>query len=196
MHKEQRRVTRLRVGDWVVLGWAWLKLAQVVEDRGPLGVGGRRILRIRIDVPELEPQFTEAPEEELELATEADRANWQAHGSLATYYTVAYRGHERDRRGDPTPVYHYALIARHAPEDGPATAMIVPLHVPEPDEAKRHTVSVERGGPLAAFGKAEEYLDALPEHRGLTKSRTHRRPRAPELAGNGPAASPRRAAGG
>ena len=36
----------------------------VVEDRGHIGVGGRRLVRVRIDMgPGVEPMFTELPDE-------------------------------------------------------------------------------------------------------------------------------------
>ena len=44
----------------------------VVEDRGPLGVGGQRIYRIRLDMDPFEPVFLELPENELEPFSEAE----------------------------------------------------------------------------------------------------------------------------
>jgi hypothetical protein len=59
--------SRIEVGEWVYvpLGGDPLE-AQVVEDRGNLGVNGRRILRISVPWDEgMEPREFEIPEEDL-----------------------------------------------------------------------------------------------------------------------------------
>jgi hypothetical protein len=64
------RRTKIRVGDRVLLHVGAERLpAEVVEDRGFIGKGGRQLLRIRrVDVsPELAEPY-EVPAEELELA--------------------------------------------------------------------------------------------------------------------------------
>ncbi|HEX2204136.1 MAG TPA: hypothetical protein VHG91_12590 [Longimicrobium sp.] len=67
---------RLRVGDRVLVQYPLGPvLAEVIEDRGHLGVGGRRILRIRtLEAMEDIRQTLEVPEEELLLAREANPA--------------------------------------------------------------------------------------------------------------------------
>src|SRR5262249_10770787 len=76
-HGERRRVMstarktarRLRVGDWVTFPFgSWRPFAQVIEDRGRLGVKGRRIYRLRLDQDESEPWEFELNEEEVEAA--------------------------------------------------------------------------------------------------------------------------------
>src|SRR5262245_51462336 len=131
MPAEKQRIGRFRVGDWVTyLYGPSLALAQVVEDRGPLGGGGRRVLRVRVDQKDVEPTFTEVPEEELEPATEADRTAWQAKGSVALHQAVAYRGHDKDRRGHPKPLYQYLVLAKYGPVSAPAVATIIPMYAP------------------------------------------------------------------
>jgi hypothetical protein len=50
-------------------------LAQIVEDRGPLGVKGRRLYRVRLDPEQGETSSFEVPEEELEAAEGPGGAN-------------------------------------------------------------------------------------------------------------------------
>lgn len=45
---------------------------KIVEDRGPLGVKGRRIYGVQLDMDPLESMFFELPEDELQSTTEAD----------------------------------------------------------------------------------------------------------------------------
>jgi len=60
--------TRFRVGDWASLFYGPRKIiAQVIEDRGPIGVGRRRLYRIR-PLGQDESMAFELPEEELEAA--------------------------------------------------------------------------------------------------------------------------------
>jgi hypothetical protein len=47
---------------------------QVVEDRGCLGVGGRRLYGIRFEINPGEPAYIEMPEEDLTSATPSARA--------------------------------------------------------------------------------------------------------------------------
>ena len=62
---------KFRVGDRVQFHIGpRMVIADVVEYRGPLGVGGRQIFGIRFPFTEDETRYTEMPAEELELATE------------------------------------------------------------------------------------------------------------------------------
>lgn len=74
MSVAQKQAPRFRVGDWVSFNYgtrpAW---AQVIEDRGALGVNRRRLYRVRVDRPEDEPLAFEMPEDDLEAATALDR---------------------------------------------------------------------------------------------------------------------------
>ncbi len=61
---------RFRVNDWVSLLYGpRTVLAQIIEDRGPLGVRGRRLYRIRLALGQEEPTTFEAPEEDLKKDT-------------------------------------------------------------------------------------------------------------------------------
>ncbi len=58
---------RFRVGDRVRLVDAFQgAVAEIIEDRDPLGVGGRRLYTIRIIVEGVEDMIVEWPEVELE----------------------------------------------------------------------------------------------------------------------------------
>jgi hypothetical protein len=64
-----KTVPRFQVGDWVVFPFGIRRvLAEIIEDRGPIGHRGRRLYRVRIDRSEPEPTMTEVPEEDLEMA--------------------------------------------------------------------------------------------------------------------------------
>lgn len=58
---------RFKVGDWVSFPYgARTVTAQVIEERGPIGVNRRRLYRIRLDRESTEPDAFEMPEDELE----------------------------------------------------------------------------------------------------------------------------------
>jgi hypothetical protein len=64
---------RFKVGDWVSFPSIFRnKLAQVIEERGPLGVKGRHIYRIRI-ADETELEAFEMPEDELQPVPPPDK---------------------------------------------------------------------------------------------------------------------------
>jgi hypothetical protein len=57
------------VGDWVTYpNGSNQILVQIIEDRGRLGVGGRRLYRVRLDREALEPDMFEIREEFLQAA--------------------------------------------------------------------------------------------------------------------------------
>jgi hypothetical protein len=69
MPTKQRSTSRFKVGDWVSFHYGTRQVwAQVIEDRGPLGVNRRRIFRIRLDRDPDEPFAFELPEDDLEAA--------------------------------------------------------------------------------------------------------------------------------
>jgi hypothetical protein len=76
MKKTKEPVPRFRVGDWVsFLFGADHPVAQIVEDRGPIGYKGRRLYTIRWRVsPDLTQTF-DFPEENLEPASASDHEN-------------------------------------------------------------------------------------------------------------------------
>jgi hypothetical protein len=58
---------KFKVGDRVRLLHAWRGvIAEVVEDRGPLGVGGRRLYGVKFRADEWYEMTTEMPEDSLE----------------------------------------------------------------------------------------------------------------------------------
>jgi hypothetical protein len=69
MKQTTSRTKRFRVGDWVSFLYgprrAW---AQIIEDRGPIGVGRRRLYRLRLDQEGSESRAFEMPEVDLQLA--------------------------------------------------------------------------------------------------------------------------------
>jgi hypothetical protein len=74
MSAVKARPPKFRLGDWVTFHYgAWPVVAQIIEDRGPLGVGRRRLYRIRFDQELNEPISFEMPEDDMEKAV-PDRA--------------------------------------------------------------------------------------------------------------------------
>lgn len=67
----RRRPGKFKVGDRVRLlhGWTGV-LAEVVEDRGNLGVGGRRLYYVRFKLDESNEMTAPFQEDELEAAPE------------------------------------------------------------------------------------------------------------------------------
>jgi hypothetical protein len=62
---------RFRTGDWVSFLYGTRRLlVQVIEDRGPIGVRGRRLYGVRLDNHLEEPATSEIPEDDLEPAPE------------------------------------------------------------------------------------------------------------------------------
>ena len=76
MSSTTRSVPQVRIGDWVSFLYGPRKArAQVVEDRGQLGVGGRRLYRVRLDADQSESSAFELPEEDLAAAEPPDDWN-------------------------------------------------------------------------------------------------------------------------
>lgn len=74
MISEKRSLPRFQAGDWVVVRCEANQVqVQVVEDRGPLGMRGRRFCRVRLDQDPDEPVLFEMPEEQMELASPLDK---------------------------------------------------------------------------------------------------------------------------
>lgn len=73
MSASRRSVPVFRVGDWVSFRYGMRGMkAQIIEDRGRLGLNGRRIYRLRIDRVDPttgEPTSFEMPEDYLEATT-------------------------------------------------------------------------------------------------------------------------------
>ena len=45
-------------------------VATVIEDRGPIGIGGRRLIRVRLEWAHIEPMEFELPAEEVTIVEE------------------------------------------------------------------------------------------------------------------------------
>jgi hypothetical protein len=74
MKAQRKAARRFRVGDWVSFAYGPRRVwAQVIEDRGPLGVNRRRVYRVRLDQDGAEPLAFEMPEDYLERAGLPDR---------------------------------------------------------------------------------------------------------------------------
>jgi hypothetical protein len=74
MNTVKTKRPKLRVGDWVTFKSGVRPVfALIIEDRGPLGVNGRRLYRIRLERPYTEPDMFTMPEDEMEKAV-ADKA--------------------------------------------------------------------------------------------------------------------------
>lgn len=70
MAKQGETKPRYKIGDWVSFRYvAYDALAQVIEDRGPIGVNGRRLYRLRMDREGCEPDSFELPESSLTPAS-------------------------------------------------------------------------------------------------------------------------------
>jgi hypothetical protein len=76
--KTARKLSRrFKVGDWVSFDYGIRRtIAQVVEDRGALGVQGRRLYRVRPMPSREDSHDFELAEEELEPATVPDEMRW------------------------------------------------------------------------------------------------------------------------
>jgi hypothetical protein len=75
MGSVKKQATRYRVGDWVTFFFGPQKVkARVIEDRGPLGVGGRRIYRVSLAFDSAEPMEFEMPEDDLKPTTPPDQS--------------------------------------------------------------------------------------------------------------------------
>lgn len=76
MSAVRKSAPRFRVGDWVSLLYGPRRvLAQIIEDRGPLGVNRRRLYRIHLGQDADEPLAFEVPEEDLEAAAVPDKTS-------------------------------------------------------------------------------------------------------------------------
>jgi hypothetical protein len=73
---------KFRVGQRVHLKYGGFKdlVAEIIEDRGPLGVGGSRVYRILLHPDQWNDFETEVPEEELELVEDAPDAAAEGDG--------------------------------------------------------------------------------------------------------------------
>ncbi len=172
MSTTKRGAPRFRIGDWVSFLYGPKKvLAQIIEDRGRLGVKRRRLYRVRLDRDDDEPTTFEIPEENLEKAPEAEKAPRGAKGVGAIQRTASYFGKEEDQFGMPQPWYYYLVVASPGPKPGSGLASIISLSTAAHDLGTKpgpfQALVAREGGPEAALAKAEEFLDS--QHPGLKK---------------------------
>jgi hypothetical protein len=67
MHVPDKTLGKFRVGDRVRIRHGFRgMIAEVVEDRGRIGVGGRRLCAVKMRLDEWNEQSTELPEDSLE----------------------------------------------------------------------------------------------------------------------------------
>ncbi len=72
MSTTKHHQARFRAGEWVSFSFgAKKRLAQITELRGPLGIRGRNLYRVKLETGSDEPDFFELPEDELEPASQA-----------------------------------------------------------------------------------------------------------------------------
>src|SRR5262249_15720092 len=76
-----------RVGDRVLVEWGRRKVdGVIVEDRGPFGVGGRRLYYVEIPMDPHEPMHSMCPVEEWEPANRPSvRASWIEKAKVIEY---------------------------------------------------------------------------------------------------------------
>jgi hypothetical protein len=178
MSLTKRLAPLFRVGDWVSFQYGPRRvLGQVVEDRGRLGVRGRRLYRIRLDLDPGEKTDFEMREEDLESATGPDAQARGKGGTVAIQRTMSYFGEGNDQHGMPDPWYHYLVVAGPGPRAGSGVASIVSLSEARATglaQGPSHTLVAPDGGPEAALSRAEEFLDS--QHRGLKKIISEKKP--------------------
>ena len=74
MSTARRSSPKFKVGDWVsFLYGARRVLAQIIEDRGPIGVNRRRLYRVQMNLDPSEIATSEIPEDHLEAAPPPDK---------------------------------------------------------------------------------------------------------------------------
>src|SRR5687767_12222472 len=85
MSSTAKAAPRFRVRDWVSYLYGSRRLlAQVVEDRGQIGVGRRRLFRVQIDQDQEDPTTTEIPEVDLEPAPDIQSADTARQAGFST----------------------------------------------------------------------------------------------------------------
>ena len=69
MNSAKEQTPLFHIGDWVTFQYGPAKVsAKVVEDRGPIGVQGRRLYRVQLGEKRGDASSFEMPENELETA--------------------------------------------------------------------------------------------------------------------------------
>jgi hypothetical protein len=77
MSSTKRQPPLFHIGDWVKFDYGAKKVsARIVEDRGPLGVHGRRLYRVQLDEKLGDASTFEMPENELDATTPPVRLSY------------------------------------------------------------------------------------------------------------------------
>ena len=70
MKKKKPPIARFKVGDWVSFRWGVQDaVAQVIEQRGAIGIGQRHLCRLRLELEGMEPDMFTLPEDHLQPAS-------------------------------------------------------------------------------------------------------------------------------
>ena len=78
MSSTKSQPPRFRIGDWVKFDYGPKKVAaRIVEDRGPLGVHGRRLYRVQLDEKLGDASTFEMPENELDATPPPVRQSYE-----------------------------------------------------------------------------------------------------------------------
>jgi len=138
---------RFRVGDWVSLLYGPRRaMARVIEDRGRLGINGRRLYRIHLNRTSEDSTAFEVPEDDLEAAIVPDRAavvRFLKGGGLSAILRSNLAGGRAQPRvwltTDPRGEVSYTYFAREGLIGG-ATVPFLALHDGKIFTAKRDEV--------------------------------------------------------
>jgi len=80
--EDKEKPPLFKIGDFVSFGFgSGLVTGKIVEDRGCLGIGGRRLYGIKFEINPGDLVYTEMPEVELTSATVEEAANWLGSGT-------------------------------------------------------------------------------------------------------------------
>jgi hypothetical protein len=122
---------RFKVGDWVTFPYGTRNLiAQVVEERGPLGIRGRHLYRIRPAGETESPDSFEMPEDELAAATPPDKnsvVTYLKRGGLVAILSSNLNGGPHQPRAWLTYTRRGELIHTFSPDRGVVGGATVPF---------------------------------------------------------------------
>jgi hypothetical protein len=168
MNATQKKATRFKVGDWVSFLYGTKNLiAQVMEERGPLGMNRRHLYRIRVPRDNGEPDAFEMPEDELEAASPPNKEaiiRYLKEGGLVAILRANLGGGRRQPKAWLTYTPRGAVSHTFSPECGVVGGVTVPffaLHEEKVFVGKENEVI----GFLASLGlnraEAEEVVAAV-----------------------------------
>jgi hypothetical protein len=119
MSSVAKLVPLFRLGDWVCFLVGFRKvLAQIVEDRGPVGMQGRRLYQLQIDQNDDGGTAIEVPEADLEPAPAITTAELARENGLSTQNWPRQAFHARYKRPKDASLWTVSLT--------PVTSSAVP----------------------------------------------------------------------